>query len=68
MPANESGIYRYDYKIKLFFFAREDYELAHTLKSDEAKEQLYVELKSGAESGWDYSTRWIINNNTNKGE
>ncbi|ROT69953.1 putative trehalase isoform X1 [Penaeus vannamei] len=46
---------------------REDYELAHTLKSDEAKEQLYVELKSGAESGWDYSTRWIINNNTNKG-
>ncbi|XP_069985201.1 trehalase isoform X2 [Penaeus vannamei] len=45
---------------------REDYELAHTLKSDEAKEQLYVELKSGAESGWDYSTRWIINNNTNK--
>lgn len=46
---------------------REDYELAHNLKSDEAKEQLYVELKSGAESGWDYSTRWIINNNTNKG-
>ncbi|XP_042889789.1 trehalase-like isoform X2 [Penaeus japonicus] len=45
---------------------REDYNLAQNLKSDEAKDQLYVELKSGAESGWDYSTRWIINNNTNK--
>ncbi|XP_063587711.1 trehalase-like [Penaeus indicus] len=45
---------------------REDYELAHNLRSEEAKEQLYVELKSGAESGWDYSTRWFINNNTNK--
>lgn len=34
----------------------------------EDQEKLYVELKSGAESGWDYSTRWFVNNNTNNGE
>ncbi|XP_064093188.1 trehalase-like [Macrobrachium nipponense] len=45
---------------------REDYDLAENLNS-EAKDQLYVELKSGAESGWDYSTRWIVNNGSNKG-
>ncbi|XP_066941045.1 uncharacterized protein [Macrobrachium rosenbergii] len=49
-----------------FFVSREDYDLAENLNS-EAKEQLYVELKSGAESGWDYSTRWIVNNGSNKG-
>ncbi|RXG58586.1 Trehalase [Armadillidium vulgare] len=26
-----------------------------------------VELKSGAESGWDYSTRWFVNGDTNIG-
>lgn len=46
---------------------REDYELAHNESLEDAKKQLYVELKSGAESGWDYSTRWIVNNDTNKG-
>lgn len=24
-----------------------------------AKEQLYTDLASGAESGWDYSSRWL---------
>lgn len=46
---------------------REDYKLAQDLKTEDEKQQLYVELKSGAESGWDYSTRWFVNNNTNKG-
>ncbi|KAK3874699.1 hypothetical protein Pcinc_020379 [Petrolisthes cinctipes] len=45
---------------------REDYRLAQGL-APEDQEKLYVELKSGAESGWDYSTRWLINNNTNNG-
>nr|QYJ58449.1 trehalase [Eriocheir sinensis] len=46
---------------------REDYHLAENLRTEEEKQELYVELKSGAESGWDYSTRWFVNNNTNKG-
>ncbi|KAK7022014.1 hypothetical protein SK128_022928 [Halocaridina rubra] len=45
----------------------EDYKLAENLTTEDAKQQLYVELKSGAESGWDYSTRWIVNNDTNEG-
>ncbi|XP_076032352.1 trehalase-like [Oratosquilla oratoria] len=45
---------------------REDYELAESLPAQE-EEDLYVQLKSGAESGWDYSTRWFVNNNTNEG-
>lgn len=46
---------------------REDYMLAQNLTTEEEKQQLYVELKSGAESGWDYSTRWFVNNETNNG-
>ncbi|XP_068236189.1 trehalase-like [Palaemon carinicauda] len=46
---------------------REDYELAENKRTEEEKEDLYVELKSGAESGWDYSTRWIVNNGSNRG-
>ena len=26
---------------------------------DAAKEQLYTDLASGAESGWDFSSRWL---------
>lgn len=50
------------------FLTREDYKLAENFRTEEEKQELYVELKSGAESGWDYSTRWFVNNNTNKGE
>lgn len=42
--------------------------LAQNLTTEEEKQQLYVQLKSGAESGWDYSTRWFVNNETNNGE
>lgn len=36
---------------------REDVELAHT--SDQPAEQLYEHLRAGAESGWDFSSRWF---------
>ena len=39
---------------------REDFELAEQLDSDSAKTELYMNLKSGAESGWDYSTKWWV--------
>ena len=33
-------------------------------QSLEEKKKLYWELKTGAESGWDYSSRWFSNKNT----
>lgn len=38
----------------------DDLELAEGL-SDGSKEQLWMDLKAGAESGWDFSSRWFIN-------
>ena len=35
-------------------------------QSLEEKKKLYWELKTGAESGWDYSSRWFSNKNTTK--
>ncbi len=37
---------------------KEDYELAEGL-SDQEQKKLYRNLRAGAESGWDYSTRWF---------
>lgn len=38
---------------------REDFELGETLQTDEQREELYYNLKAGAESGWDFSSRWF---------
>ncbi|XP_052170734.1 probable trehalase [Diospyros lotus] len=38
-----------------------DKETASKLLNDSEKEQLYRELASAAESGWDFSTRWMRN-------
>ena len=38
---------------------REDVELAGMLDEEE-REQFFLNMKAGAESGWDYSTRWMI--------
>jgi alpha,alpha-trehalase len=37
---------------------KEDYELAETFPTDQ-REQVYRHLRAGAESGWDYSSRWF---------
>ncbi|XP_055030831.2 trehalase [Misgurnus anguillicaudatus] len=37
----------------------DDVDLAEGL-STEAQQKLWIELKSGAESGWDFSSRWYI--------
>ncbi|MGQ0815085.1 MAG: alpha,alpha-trehalase TreF [Gemmatimonadota bacterium] len=37
---------------------REDYELAHTLPEAE-RAALYRNLRAAAESGWDFSSRWL---------
>ncbi|XP_046987728.1 trehalase-like [Schistocerca americana] len=46
---------------------REDYTSAQIFRTAEEKEAFYSELKTAAESGWDFSTRWFILNATNKG-
>ncbi|KAH8254403.1 hypothetical protein KR032_009879 [Drosophila birchii] len=46
----------------------EDVETAENFDTEEAKEDHYSELKSAAESGMDFSSRWFINENgTNVG-
>ncbi|XP_001380673.1 trehalase [Monodelphis domestica] len=39
-----------------------DQELAELLPED-ARESLWAELKAGAESGWDFSSRWFVGSN-----
>ncbi|XP_060862084.1 trehalase-like [Metopolophium dirhodum] len=39
---------------------REDYEVAEKFETENEKDDMYTRLKSGAESGWDYSSRWFI--------
>ncbi|KAJ2579171.1 hypothetical protein GGH95_003240 [Coemansia sp. RSA 1836] len=37
-----------------------DYELAHNATSDpDIQAGIYADMATGAESGWDYSTRWV---------
>jgi len=38
---------------------KEDYEAASQIKA-ENRQEFYVNTKSGAESGWDFSSRWYI--------
>ncbi|XP_075219762.1 trehalase-like isoform X2 [Lycorma delicatula] len=40
---------------------------AQTFRTESEKENFYSEVKSAAESGWDFSSRWFILNGTNKG-
>lgn len=39
----------------------EDYATAGYFTDPQRKQQVYTDLKSGAESGWDFSARWIFN-------
>ncbi|KAJ2005056.1 hypothetical protein GGI04_002391 [Coemansia thaxteri] len=37
-----------------------DFELAHNASTDPARQAaIYADMATGAESGWDYSTRWV---------
>ena len=40
---------------------REDFNDANEYFNNvEDKQEFYINMKSGAESGWDYSTKWYI--------
>ncbi|CAB4063124.1 TREH [Lepeophtheirus salmonis] len=43
---------------------KEDFELVSNAP-DSDKERMYYDLKAGAESGWDYSSRWFISESGN---
>ncbi|OQV12117.1 Trehalase [Hypsibius exemplaris] len=38
---------------------REDFETAANVTDNKQREQLYADLGAGAESGWDFSSRWM---------
>ncbi|XP_018335277.1 trehalase-like [Agrilus planipennis] len=42
---------------------REDIESANYFPDKEQKQQFYTNIKSGAETGWDFSSRWIFDQN-----
>lgn len=47
---------------------REDFESSKNLQSTQDREDFYSEMKAGAESGMDFTSRWFIGeNNTNEG-
>lgn len=41
----------------------EDYHTSLYFNTSESRQDFYVELKSAAESGWDFSSRWFIDAN-----
>ncbi|XP_013143015.1 PREDICTED: trehalase-like [Papilio polytes] len=41
----------------------EDYTLAQQFESEERQQEFYMDIKSAAESGWDFSSRWFIGPN-----
>lgn len=45
----------------------EDVETAQDFATVEERNAFYAEIKGGAESGMDFSSRWFINNGTNRG-
>ncbi|XP_076760877.1 trehalase isoform X2 [Xylocopa sonorina] len=46
---------------------KEDYLTSQNFRTAEEKDNYYAELKTAAESGWDFSSRWFILDGTNKG-
>lgn len=55
-PFNNNCINLLDFKCFTF---REDY-LSSFLMNDVNRQEFYMNIKSGAESGWDFSSRWFI--------
>lgn len=39
---------------------KEDHEIGESFDTEEEREEFYLHLKAGTESGWDFSSRWYI--------
>lgn len=37
--------------------------MAESFDTEEKKDDFYIKIKSGAETGWDFSSRWFITAN-----
>lgn len=46
---------------------REDYEIAHEFESLQERDTFYTRIKSAAETGWDFSSRWFIKDGSSHG-
>ncbi|XP_014478596.1 PREDICTED: trehalase-like isoform X3 [Dinoponera quadriceps] len=46
---------------------KEDFLTSQSFRTAEEKDNYYSELKTAAESGWDFSSRWFVHEGTNKG-
>lgn len=49
----------------MYFVNREDYEAAEKFDTEEKKNDFYCKVKSAAETGWDFSSRFFITANGN---
>lgn len=47
---------------------REDYEVAHEFESLQDRDTFYTRIKSAAETGWDFSSRWFIKDGSSHGK
>lgn len=57
------NVFLYKSTILMEYFS-EDFELVHPMPLTKSEEELmYANLKSGAESGWDFSSRWFVMEN-----
>ena len=56
------------FKRHMYCSYSEDYLNAEMLPPEKNKEDFYINIKSAAESGWDFSSRWFISNGTNQGK
>ena len=52
----------------MYYSCSEDYSNAQLLPPEKNIEDFYINIKSAAESGWDFSGRWFISNGTNQGK
>jgi alpha,alpha-trehalase len=52
----------------MYYSCSEDYLNAEMLPPEKNIEDFYINIKSAAESGWDFSSRWFIFNGTNQGK
>lgn len=46
----------------------EDYETAKIFKTDSEKMDFYSDINGGAESGFDFTSRWFVKDGTNEGQ
>ncbi|KAK8188920.1 trehalose [Phyllosticta capitalensis] len=60
-PRPESYLEDYETANNASYYAKNGQQYPGPALSDQTRRVLYANLASGAESGWDYSSRWIAN-------